>query len=461
LKSFQGKRVTVVGFARSGRAATELLVEAGAQVKVSEASPWDRMSQDTLRRLIEKGVEFEFGGHGRESFLGAEVIVLSPGVPLDLSLLREARQQGVRIIGEVELASLFTRATFVGVTGSNGKSTTVSLLGEMLKAAGRPALVAGNIGTPLCDVVRGLSPEHIVVTELSSFQLETIERFRCHISILLNVTPDHMDRYPDLKAYAQAKARIFENQQETDFAIVNGDDEISISLTSGMRAQRLLFSRRGPVDEGCCLGGEVLVFRWRGDSQEICSTSEIAIKGVHNLENAMAATAAASLLGLDRMSIRDSLRDFPGLEHRLELVGMQDGIRFVNDSKGTNVGAVLKSLESFESPIILIAGGRDKGGDFSPLAAMAVGRVKAFILMGEAREKMRRALQGSAPILEAANMGDAVSKASSVAERGDIVLLSPACASFDMFANFEERGKVFKTEVLRLMAGEMGKSGYA
>jgi len=439
----------VMGLARSGRAAARLLVEAGARVKVSEAQPREKIEGD-LSPLEDLGVEFEFGGHRQESLLGADMIVISPGVPLALPVLRETQRAGVRIIGEVELASLFTSATFVGVTGSNGKSTTVSLIGEMLKEGGRPVLVAGNIGTPLCEVVRGLPPQHVIVTELSSFQLETIETFRCHIGLLLNITPDHLDRYPDLMAYARAKARIFENQREEDFAVLNAEDPLTISLSSEIKAQRLFFSRNGPVDEGCYLNGGSLLFRWRGQVRQICHAAEIAIKGVHNLENAMAATIAASLLGLEPKAIKKALREFPGLEHRLEWVLERDGIQFVNDSKGTNVGAVLKSLEGFNSPIILIAGGKNKEGDFAPLASMARGRVKAFILLGESKEKIRAAVEGSAPVFEAANMGDAVRQASSLAERGDVVLLSPACASFDMFANFEERGRVFKDEVRRL-----------
>jgi UDP-N-acetylmuramoylalanine--D-glutamate ligase len=449
MERFRGKRITVVGFARSGRAAARLLAEAGARVRVSEALPREKIAGD-LSLLSQQGVEFEFGGHLRESFLGADMIVLSPGVPPDLPLLRETRRQGIPIIGEVELASFFTYATFVGVTGSNGKSTTVSLIGKMLEQGGKAVVVAGNIGTPLCEVVPGLSPQHIVVTELSSFQLETIEAFHCHISLLLNISPDHLDRYPDLSAYAETKARIFENQREADFAIINADDELSLSLSSNIRAQRLLFSRRGPVDAGCYLNGKNVLFRWKGQTREICPSEQIAIKGVHNLENAMAAVAAASLLGLEPTTLKRVLQGFPGLEHRLEPVLERNGIRFVNDSKGTNIGAAVRSLESYDAPIILIAGGRDKGSDFSLLAQVAKGRVKAFILMGEAKGKMRAALKGSAPIIEASDMGDAVRKANSVAEKGDVVLLSPACASFDMFANFEERGRVFKDEVRRL-----------
>ncbi len=451
MEGFQGKRITVVGLGRSGRAAVNLLAEAGAVVRVSEAQPEERIKGE-LRSLLDKGVEFEFGGHRPESLMKSDLIVLSPGVPSNLPGLVAARSQGVRIMGEVELAFLFTSATFVGVTGSNGKSTTVTLLGEMLKAGGRPSLVAGNIGTALCEVVRDLSPQHIVVTELSSFQLETIETFRCHISVLLNLSPDHLDRYPNIMAYAQAKARIFENQRETDFAIVNADDDLSMSLSSGIKSQLLLFSRKRPVEEGCFLSEGKVLFRMAGRTEEICPAGEIAIKGVHNLENAMAAVAAGSLLGLEPIVLRKALQSFPGLEHRLELVLEKDGVRYVNDSKGTNVGAVLKSLESFESPIILIAGGRDKGSDFSPLMEAAKGRVKSFILIGEAREKIRAAVNASASVFEACDMKDAVRRAHSLAEKGDVILLSPACASFDMFANFEERGRVFRNEVLDLFA---------
>ena len=440
-----------MGLGRSGKAAASLLVEAGVRVRISEVRPREKLEGD-LSSLVEKGVQFEFGGHRPELFLESDLIVLSPGVPLDIPALAAARSKGVRIIGEVELASLFTSAIFVGITGSNGKSTTVTLIGEMLKAGGRPALVAGNIGTALCGVVRGLSPRHVVVTELSSFQLETIETFRPHISALLNISPDHLDRYPDLIAYAKAKARIFETQGGTDFAIVNADDDLCMSLSAGVKARRLLFSRRGPLQEGCFLEDGRVLFRMERCTEEICSTAEIAIKGVHNLENAMAAVAAGCLLGLEPAALKRALQTFPGLEHRLELVLERDGVRYINDSKGTNVGAVLKSLESFESPVILIAGGRDKGGDFHPLTEAAKGRVKSFILIGEAKEKIRSAVKASTPVFEAHDMRDAVRQARSVAEEGDVVLLSPACASFDMFANFEERGRVFRNEVHRLFA---------
>jgi len=449
MEQFRGKKVTVVGFGRSGRAAAKLLMEAGAKVRVSEALPYEKIAGD-LSWLSKGGVEFEFGGHQRETLLGSEMIVVSPGVSLEMPALKEARAQGIPMIGEVELASLSTSATFVGVTGSNGKSTTTTLIGEMLKQGGKPVVVAGNIGTSLCDVVPRLSPAHIVVAELSSFQLETIDSFRCHISLLLNLSPDHLDRYPDFSAYVRAKARIFETQQEEDFAILNGDDEFCLSLSPHIKAQRVLFRRKGPVDEGCFLNGREVLFRWRGQTTQICPSSEIGIKGVHNLENAMAACAAASLLGLAPGVLKKALREFSGLEHRLELVLEKEGVQFVNDSKGTNVGAAIKSLESYDAPIILIGGGKDKGSDFSPLAEVARGRVKALILMGEAMEKMKAALKGVAPILEAKEMGEAVRRANSIAKRGDVVLLSPACASFDMFANFEERGRVFKEEVRRL-----------
>ncbi len=451
MEGFRGKRITVVGLGRSGRAAANLLAEAGAVVRVSEVQPEEGIKGE-FRSLLNKGVELEFGGHRPENLMKSDLIVLSPGVPSSLPGLVAARSQGVRVIGEVELAFLSTSAIFVGITGSNGKSTTVTLLGEMLKAEGKPSLVAGNIGTALCGVIGDLSPQHIVVTELSSFQLETIETFRCHISVLLNLSPDHLDRYPNMNAYAQAKARIFENQRETDFAILNADDDLSMSLSSGIKSRLLLFSRKRPVGEGCFLSEGKVLFRTAGHTEEICAAGEIAIKGIHNLENAMAAAAAGFLLGLEPPVLRKVLQNFPGLEHRLELVLEKDGVKYVNDSKGTNVGAVLKSLESFESPIILIAGGRDKGSDFSPLREAAKGRVKSFILRGEAKEKIRAAVNASSPVFEASDMKDAVRRAHSLAEKGDIVLLSPACASFDMYANFEERGRVFRNEVLGLFA---------
>jgi len=444
-----GKKVTVVGLGRSGRAAAQLLLKVGAKVLVSEALPADAM-EPNLAVLRERGVELELGGHRLESFLGADLIVVSPGVDPEILPLRAARAEGIPVIGEVELAYRFASATFVGVTGTNGKSTTVSLIGEMLHKADRPVVVAGNIGLPLCEIALSLTPEHIVVTELSSFQLETTETFRCHIGVLLNITPDHLNRHSDMEGYLRAKAMIFERQGESDYAVLNADDELCMSLVGSIRAELLLFSRRSRVERGCYLDQGDIVFRRGGTTTRICPIEEITIKGVHNLENAMAATAVASLLNVQPPLICRSLRDFAGLEHRLELVQERDGIIFVNDSKGTNVGAAIKSLESFHGPIILIAGGRDKKGDFTALAEAARGKVKALILLGEARGKLKQAFLGIAPAWEAADMAEAVRKAYSLARAGDVILLSPACASFDMFANFEERGRAFKEEVRRL-----------
>ncbi len=447
---FQGKRVTVVGLARSGIAACRVLAERGAQVLGTDRSPRERLPGG-MAALEAQGVRLETGGHRPESFLAADLIVVSPGVPTELDLLARARAAGVPIWGEVELASRLTSARFVGVTGTNGKSTTTSLLGAMLEAAEFPTAVAGNIGTALCGVVPGLTPSHWVVAELSSFQLETIVTFRPHVAVLLNLAPDHLDRYPDLRSYYAAKARIFMNQEAEDYAVLNADDPPTLEWARGIRSQPRLFSRVRTMGDGAYVrGGEVLVRR-AGRPEPVCRVEEIRIPGLHNLENALAAAAAAAI-EVPAEAIGAALRSFPGLPHRLEFVAEAGGVRYVNDSKGTNVGAVAKSLEGYQGGVILIAGGKDKGGDFRPLRPLLESRVRVLLLLGQAREAMRAQLDGACPMEDVASLPAAVERAAEIAVAGDTVLLSPACASFDMFRNFEERGEVFRRAVSDLVS---------
>ncbi|MFQ5848571.1 MAG: UDP-N-acetylmuramoyl-L-alanine--D-glutamate ligase [Candidatus Methylomirabilales bacterium] len=446
----RGKKVTVVGLARSGAAACRLLVRSGALVTGSDHRPADQIDTD-LEDLKRSGVCLELGIHRPATFLSAELIVVSPGVDLNFPLLHKARIRGVRVWSEVELAFRATEAPFVAVTGTNGKSTTTTLVGLMVKQAGKKVVVAGNIGTALSDVVLGLSPAHWVVAEVSSFQLEAIDAFRPQVALLLNVTPDHLDRYADLSAYLDAKARIFENQGPDDVAVVNADDPFTLEAVGRGTARRILFSRRQPVQEGAYLRDGTFWLRLGDKEEAICHRETLKIQGAHNTENALAALAAAGPLGVPFHAMREVLDQFAGLEHRLEMAAEIAGVRYFNDSKGTNVGATVKSLESFPpGTVILIAGGLDKGADFRPLIPLVKERVKAAVLLGRAREKLQATLQGSCPIRGAASLEEAVHAAAALAVVGDVVLLSPACASFDMFRDFEERGRVFKAAVRRL-----------
>ena len=446
----QGKKVTVVGLARSGAAACRLLVSRGARVTGSDHRRPEGV-QTELEDLKRKGVSLELGRHRSGTFLQADLIIVSPGVDPKLPLLQKARSRGVRLWSEVELAFRASEATFVAITGTNGKSTTTTLIGLMVKHAGKKAMVAGNIGTALCDVVPALSREHLVVAEISSFQLETIDTFRPKVGVLLNITPDHLDRHVDLPAYLAAKARIFTNQEFQDVAVLNADDPVTIEAAARGKARQIFFSQRQPVQEGAFLQEGRLCLRLDGKDETICDRAEIRLQGIHNTENALAAVATAGHLGTPPRSMREVLRQFSGLEHRLEPVAEIAGVRYLNDSKGTNVGATVKSLESFPpGRVVLIAGGMDKGADFRPLIPVVKERVKATILIGEAREKLETTLKHVCPIQGAASLDEAVEAAATLATQGDVVLLSPACASFDMFRDFEERGSVFKATVRRL-----------
>jgi UDP-N-acetylmuramoylalanine--D-glutamate ligase len=322
----------------------------------------------------------------------------------------------------------------------------------MIEAAGFPAVVAGNIGTALCEVVTRLTAAHWVVAELSSFQLETIVTFRPHVAVLLNLAPDHLDRYPDLAGYYAAKTRIFQNQTAEDYAVLNADDPPTLEWARGIRAQPRLFSRTRTLGDGAFVRDDHLIVRSAGRPEAVCGVREIRIQGLHNLENSLAAAAAAAVIGAPVGAIGAALRQFPGLPHRLELVAEVDGVRYVNDSKGTNVGAVVKSLEGYRGGVILLAGGKDKGGDFRPLRPLLETRVKTLLLLGQARGVIRSHLAGACPMEEVASMQAAVARAGEIAVAGDTVLLSPACASFDMFRDFEERGEVFRQAVRDLVA---------
>ena len=460
----QGAHVTVIGLARSGVAACRLLQEAGARVTVADRKePSDLGS--VLDTIDHSKIRVAVGADYETSLGAADLVVISPGVPYRMEALERARRRGVKVIGELELASSFLTAPMLAVTGTNGKSTTVTLIGKMLAEQGKHAFVGGNLGTALSEAAwmalqakkQGKpDPFDYLTVEVSSFQLETIDRFHPWIASVLNVTVDHQDRYDSLDQYLAAKARIFENQTPADFALFNLDDERVAAMRTRVHAKRLGFSRLRAIgtdmDGGTYLDGDVIVTTVTGRRQEICRRSEIRMLGHHNVENVMAASTYAALWGCPADVIRRVVTNFSGLEHALELVLERRGVRFVNDSKGTNVDATLKALEGIDHPIWLIAGGRDKGGDFSRLTEAVRRRVKRVILIGEAAPLLRKVWDGATEMSDAATLQDAVELAAREAMSGDVVLLSPACASFDMFADYQDRGRQFKAAVLGLTA---------
>jgi len=457
----KGKKVTVVGLARSGVAAARLLQAVGARVTVADSKEEASLAEALSR--LERGTLAVKVGAGYESALeGADLVVISPGVPSRMESLQAARRRGVRVIGELELASGFLSAPVIAITGTNGKSTTVTLVGLILEQSGRRVFTGGNLGTPLCEAALATyragsrtrnAPSAVydyLVVEVSSFQLETIERFHPWIAAVLNITPDHLDRYPSVDSYALAKARIFENQTGKDFALLNLDDERVAGLRKGLRARALGFSRTGRVSEGAYLDGDRVMTIIGGREEEVCRRADIRIPGSHNLANALAAVTIGRVCECRPEVIRRVLQTFPGIEHALETVGERRGVRFVNDSKGTNVDATLRALESLEESIFLIAGGRDKGGDFTKLQEPVRRRVKRLILIGEAAARIQEAMGPFDRISHAATLRDAVELAARQASPGDVVLLSPACASFDMFMDYQDRGRQFKALVKAL-----------
>jgi len=448
---FENKELLVVGLARSGLAAANFLVGRGAKVTVT-----DLKSEKELRAILGMlpgQARLRVGGHRREDFLGADTIVLSPGVPKSIPELKEATSAGVEVISEVELAFRFLKGPFVGVTGSNGKTTTTTLIGEILKRAGKKSIVGGNIGTPLTSFIDDPainSEQTTFVVELSSFQLESIVQLKCHIALLLNITPDHMDRYPSFAAYRQAKGNIFHNQTKRDFAIVNADDANALAASSGAGSTRFPYSCIQRLEEGAFLEEGKLLINWEGQEVEIAAAEDIRLRGTHNIENTLAAASTAFLLELPMPSVTEAIQDFPGVEHRLEMVRRHRQVEYYNDSKATNVDSAIRAIEAFEKPLILIMGGLDKGTDFSPLRTVVSENVKKVILLGRAAEKLALALKDAASIEKAKNLQEAVCKASRCASSGDVVLLAPACASFDMFRDYEHRGREFKRSVCNL-----------
>jgi UDP-N-acetylmuramoylalanine--D-glutamate ligase len=444
------KRVLVVGLGKSGVASALFLKSRGARVTVSDSKPETEL-RDEILLLLEHGITVETGGHGDRTFRGQDLIVVSPGVAVDAPQLAQARILGEPIIGEIELAAQFLAGPIVAITGANGKTTTTSLAGEIVAAGKFSTLVGGNIGAPAIGLVDRAGPATWTVLEVSSFQLETIVEFRPRIAVILNITPDHLDRHKTFINYVNAKARVFENQRPDDFTVLNADDPTTAALADRTRAQLFWFSRKKEVEKGAFARGAHLYFRDGHREHEIMPLSELPLKGAHNLENVLAGVSIGMLVGCQPEQIRQAVRNFKAVEHRLEFVARVAGVDYYNDSKATNVDATIKALESFPANIHLILGGKDKGSDYTVLHDLLRRRVKRVYTIGAAAAKIESQIQGAAEIDHAETLQTAVRRASESAEPGDIILLAPACASFDQFRSYEHRGKVFK-EVVHSLA---------
>jgi UDP-N-acetylmuramoylalanine--D-glutamate ligase len=442
----RNKRVTVAGAARSGIAAAELLARRGARVTLSEQRA-EAPAADPLRPL---GVRLELGGHRMETFTAADLIVVSPGVPTDQPPIEAARARGVPVIAEIELASRWLQGRVIAITGTKGKSTTTALTGRILETAGFKVTVGGNIGLPLSAQVIESTPETLHVVETSSFQLEQIETFHPWIAVMLNFSPDHLDRHPTVDAYRAAKARIFENQDASDWAVVNADDPLVLEMARRGRAAIRSFSRRSSLTDGTVVDEGWIVER-RPDAQvRLVPIDAIHLLGPHLVDDVMAAATVGVIAGASPSAMQEAVGSFRGLEHAMELVTTIGGVRFVNDSKATNVDAALRSIESFDRDLVLIMGGRFKGGDLGLLRAPLRARAKAVVTIGESADLFRDALTGAIAVHAASDLRDAVERAYALAQPSGVVLLAPACASFDMFKDYAERGRTFKEEAINL-----------
>jgi UDP-N-acetylmuramoylalanine--D-glutamate ligase len=447
-------RVLVVGLARTGVATALFCAAHNAIVTATESRPESELG-DAPTRLRTADVKLELGGHTEKTYLAQDLIIPSPGVPADDPFLLTAQSKGITIWSEIELAYRFLEGKLIGITGSNGKTTTTTLIHHILRSAGDPAILAGNVGTPLISCVDEMNSGTVTVVELSSFQLELIEKFRPDIGVFLNLTPDHLDRHKTMEAYGAAKARIFRNQTELDAAVLNADDPPTVRYAP-KKPQVFWFSRQKPVSPGACLHGEDIVVTHHGKKDFVMKQSEVSLAGAHNLDNVLAAVTAARLAGVDAPSIAKAVKSFAGVEHRLEFVAEIGGVRYYNDSKATNVDATLKALDAFPGRILIILGGKDKGSDYAVLQKPLREKAILVLLIGAAAEKIETQIAGSVAMECVATIERAVKVASQAAQPGDIVLLAPACSSFDQFENYEHRGRVFKELVRQLNQKFMG-----
>ena len=451
MMELKNKRVLVVGLGKSGLSAAMFLRAQGARVTVSDTRSAVALAKE-IPALLEAGIMVESGGHGLLTFRRSDLIVVSPGVPMDTPEVKQVVAFGLPVIGELELASRYLRGRVVAITGSNGKTTTTTLVGKIFGDAGVPTLVGGNIGLPVIDLVAKSTPETVSVLEVSSFQLETVEQFHPWIAVVLNITPDHLDRHGSFETYAAAKARITERQEAEDLLVLNAEDKAAHMVALKTKAQIYWFSGRRPIKQGAFVHGESILFvpREGAKAEPVMPVSDIHLKGSHNVENVLAAVCTARLAKIPAESIRASVAGFAAVEHRLELVKIVNGVEFYNDSKATNVDAAMKAVASFGGGIHLILGGKDKDSDYTLMSGMLKERVKIVYTIGSAAEKIERELQGVVKIVPAETLQVAVAKAARAATIGDVVLLSPACSSFDQFENYEQRGRVFRQLVNEL-----------
>ncbi|WP_092348128.1 UDP-N-acetylmuramoyl-L-alanine--D-glutamate ligase [Candidatus Chrysopegis kryptomonas] len=450
-ENIKGKKISVIGGARSGLAVAKLLKKFGADVFISDMKKPEEIKyvKFTLQELDELGIKYEFGGHS-ESVFECDFMVISPGVPSNSEVVKKAVERGLKVLSEIEVASWFCKAPIVAVTGTNGKTTTTSLIGHIFKTAGFKTIVAGNIGSPFSDYVLDVDEESVVVLEVSSFQLDHIESFKPKVAVLLNITPDHLDRYASFSDYILSKFRIFKNQRSDDFAVYNYDDEIVQPYVEQLDVIKMPFSVLEKLSCGAFVEDDYLVFNFKNKKERILKMSELRLRGIHNVYNSLAAALAARAMEVKDEIIRESLKSFEGVPHRLEFVREINGVKFINDSKATNVNSLWYALESFDEPIILIAGGRDKGNDYSKVYDLVRRKVKLILAIGESREKVYNEFKNLTRVIKVDSMEEAVRRAYEEARPGDVVLLSPACASFDMFEDFEHRGEVFKKLVNQL-----------
>ncbi|MFZ5651465.1 MAG: UDP-N-acetylmuramoyl-L-alanine--D-glutamate ligase [Bacillota bacterium] len=450
----RGKKVLVVGAGKSGVAVAGFLAGKGSFVVLADTRERENFGSQ-LDNLAGAGVDLALGGYPDDVGNRFDMVVMSPGVPLTIPPVSGAREAGIPVIGELELAYRFARSSIIAVTGTNGKTTTTTLVGEIFRDAGYRVLVAGNIGLPLVEEVESYGPEDVIVAEVSSFQLETVDQFRPKVGLILNLTPDHLDRHGDMAGYTQAKGRISMNQQKGDFLVLNYDDPNVREMKGKGKGDVIFFSRRNILEEGVFVRDNAITVSRGGKTTRVIDAGELKIPGLHNLENALAATAAGFVMGVPGESIAGTLGRFAGVAHRLEFVAEVDGVRYINDSKGTNPDASIKAVEAYPGPLVLIAGGKNKGNDFTGFTSVAAPKTRAMVVLGQCADEMSQSAQkaGIKNILRAESFRDAVLLARSAACPGDLVLLSPACASWDMFNNFEERGDLFK-KIVREMASE-------
>lgn len=444
----KGKQISVIGMSKTGKATCSVLKEMGAEVFVMDKKNKEEIEEYNWFENLK--VNIITGGHNVDILLKSFLIVLSPGVATDLPEIVKAKKAGIPVISEIELAyQLFPDVFLIGITGTNGKTTTTTLIYEILKNSGKDVRIAGNIGIPL---IGEIGKSKIIVTEISSFQLEAIEKFRPAISVFLNISPDHLERHRTFQEYMRIKKRIFENQREDDYAVLNYDEIFVRNFEKEIRAKKIFFSKREEIKEGVFTKDNKIFISISGEKYYLCDSNEIKIKGEHNLENALAAISASFLAGANIEIIKKTLREFKGVEHRQEEVTEIRGVKFVNDSKGTNPDSTIKAINSYFAPLILIAGGKDKKVSFEKLSEEIKNKVKFLIVLGETADKIKNLLQekGFEKVKKVKDLREAVNFSFNIAERGDIVLFSPACSSFDMFKNFEERGKIFKEEVYKL-----------